>query len=287
MSAVVSRWFHRARFLLGHKLSLPFHYLFNRFPQYEFGLTSFHLSRIKAWEPALAGRRAVQISDLHLNRYLPRHDRALRTIAELRPDWIFVTGDLLDVPDGLPHLFHFLSRLRDVAPIYMTLGNHDHFSGVPVHTFSEMADRHKVTLLVNQATFVPLETGELAIVGLDDPSTHRADVGCIPDHVPNRFTVLLAHAPSVLDLLDESHAVHLAVCGHSHGGQWRVPRIKPFWLPPGCAGRTHGEYVRNRHRLYVNRGLGWTWLPIRINCTPEILIIDWENGENADPLPAE
>ena len=287
MTAVRSGWLSRARFLLGHKLSLPLHYLFNRFPQHEFGHASFHLSRIEARDGALAGCRAVQISDLHVDCYLPRHDRALQTIAELRPDWIFVTGDLLNISAGLPHLFRFLSRLREVAPVYMTLGNHDHFSGVPVHKFSELADRHKLTLLINQVTFVPLERGELAIVGLDDPCTHRADVRCIPEHVPNRFTVLLAHAPNVLDLLDESHAVHLVICGHSHGGQWQFPKIKPFWLPPGCAGRVHGEYVRDRHRLYVNRGLGWTFLPIRINCKPEILIIDWTDGDRTDTPPVE
>ncbi len=286
MSAVVSRWFYWARLRLGHTLSLPLHYVFNRVPEYEFGFTSFHLTRIEARDAALAGRRAVQISDLHLDRYLRRHDRALQTIAELRPDWIFITGDLLNLPEGLPHLFRFLAQLRALAPVYLTLGNHDHFSGVPVHAFTELADRHKITLLMNQATFVPLERGELAIVGLDDPVTYRADVSCIPDPVPNRFTVLLAHAPNVLDLLDESHAVHLVVCGHSHGGQWQVPRLKPFWLPPGCSGCIQGEYFRNGHRLYVNKGFGWSLLPIRINCSPEILIIDWKDGDHPVDQPA-
>ena len=277
---MIPRWYSRTRFRVGHTLTLPLYSLFNRFPRFEYGHSLFHLSKIECQHSSLAGRRAIQISDLHLDRYLPRHDLAVRAIADLSPDWIFVTGDLLNVPDGLPHLFRFLAQLRKVAPVYMTLGNHDHFSGVPVDLFGEMADRHKVALLMNQTAFVPLEAGELAIAGLDDPATERADVGCIPGSAPDRFTVLLGHAPNLLDLLNDTHAVHLALCGHSHGGQWTVPGVRPFWLPRGCKGRVHGEYLRNGHRLYVNKGLGWSFLPMRVNCRPEILTIDWTDGES-------
>jgi predicted MPP superfamily phosphohydrolase len=202
----------------------------------------------------------------------------LEEIAAMRPDWIFVTGDLLNVPEGLPHLFRFLANLRAVAQVYLTLGNHDHSSGVPVGHFLELADRHKLHLLMNQVVFVPVPSGELCIVGVDDPSTHRADVRCIPTAETGRFTVLLAHAPNILDALEEHHATDLILCGHSHGGQWRFKRIRPFWLPYGCRGRASGFYAADRHRLYVNRGLGWAILPIRLNCPPEITVIDWVEG---------
>jgi predicted MPP superfamily phosphohydrolase len=129
---------------------------------------------------------------------------------------------------------------------------------------------------MNQSVFVPLKSGELAIAGLDDPSLHRADLRCIPPAAPNRFTVLLAHAPNVLDLLDHSHPVDLVLCGHSHGGQWRLPYLPVFWLPYGCRGRANGHYYRNGHRLYVSRGLGWSMLPVRWSCPPEIVMIEWE-----------
>ncbi|HVG03007.1 MAG TPA: hypothetical protein VM842_08950, partial [Nitrospira sp.] len=67
----------------------------------------------------------------------------------------------------------------------------------------------------------------------------------------------------------------LTICGHSHAGQWRIPYVPTFWLPPGCQGRTHGLYCKNSHRLYVNRGLGWSALPVRLNCAPEIVVLDW------------
>lgn len=272
-------WHRRARIGLVHRLTLPLHRLFNLVPRYEFGLSAASLSRIECAYPPLAGRRAIQLSDLHLDRYQPRHDAVLGAIAGLRPDWIFVTGDLLNVPEGLPHLFRFLSGLRSLAPVFLTLGNHDHYSGVPVGRFIELADRYKLTLLINQAAFVRVESGELGIVGLDDPSLHRADLRCIPPSAPGRFTVMLAHAPNVFDHLDETHAVDLVLCGHSHGGQWRFPRVPPFWLPYGCSGWAGGHYHRNGRRLYVNRGLGWSVLPVRWSCPPEVLVIDWTDGK--------
>src|SRR5690606_13728141 len=107
----------------------------------------------------------------------PRHDHVLEVIADLAPDWIFVTGDLLTVPEGVPHLFRFLARLRQIGPVYLTLGNHDHYSGVPIARYQEYAARHDLELLMNETRVLPVDAngdrGELAIVGVDDPSLHR------------------------------------------------------------------------------------------------------------------
>jgi predicted MPP superfamily phosphohydrolase len=268
-------WRRRTQFALVHWAARPLHGTFKRLPRLEAGLARAEVSRIACLHAPLAGRRAVQISDLHLDRYHARHDHVLERIAALAPDWIFVTGDLLNTPDGLPHLFRFLGGLRSLAPVYLTLGNHDHYSGVSVSRFGDLADRHKLTLLVNHVTFAPVPGGELCVVGVDDPSTHRADLRCIPRRRPGRFTVLLAHAPNILDELDDRHATDLVLCGHSHGGQWRFSRLPLFWLPYGCNRRAAGLYERGGHRLYVNRGLGWALLPVRLNCPPEILVVDW------------
>ncbi|HEU5407152.1 MAG TPA: metallophosphoesterase [Nitrospira sp.] len=268
-------WPDRMRAFIGHCLGQPFYQLFSFVPQWEFGLSNFEITRHTQVHGPLAGRRAIHLTDLHVDRYCARHDGIVEAAQELRPDWIFITGDLLNVPEGLPHLFRFLDQLRAIAPLYMTLGNHDHYSGVPVSQFSELADQHKITLLVNQRAIVSTVNGELAIVGVDDPSLHRADLRCVPPRADSRFTLLLAHAPNILDYVEPHHAIDLILCGHSHGGQWKVPAIPTFWLPPGCNGRAAGWHESGPHRLYVNRGLGWSFLPFRLNCRPEIAVIEW------------
>ena len=275
MISRVRRWHRDLRLFVAHMAGLPIHRFYNLFPGVEFGLTPAEVTRIAChWTP-LAGRRAVHVTDLHLDRYLPRHHAAVEQIAALNPDWIFVTGDFLNVADGLPHLEKFLVELRALAPVYLTLGNHDHYSEIPVWRFADMADRNKLTLLVNQVAIQTVGPGDLCIVGLDDPTLHRADPSCIPPRPPDRFTLVLAHAPVVLDLLTEEHQTDLVLCGHTHGGQWHLPGIPPFWLPYGCQGRASGFFSRNGHHLYVNRGLGWSGLPFRYNCPPEILLIEW------------
>lgn len=268
-------WPDRARAFIGACLSEPLYRLFSLVPDWEFGLSSHEVSTLTYVHPAMAGRRAVHLSDLHLDRYQPRHELVIASVDDLRPDWIFITGDLLNVPEGMPHLFRFLARLREIAPVFITLGNHDHYSGVPVSTFAELADRHKITLLVNQSAFVTTDAGELVVVGVDDPSLHRADLTCLPPPASRRFTLLLAHAPNILDQMEAHHAVDLILCGHSHGGQWQLPWVPTLWLPPGCSGRIAGHHHSSTHRLYVNRGLGWSFLPFRLNCRPEIAVIDW------------
>ena len=273
----IASWPDRVRTYIGHTLSEPFYRFFRLFPHWELGLDRHEITHLSHIHALLAGHRAVHLSDLHVDRHQPRHDEVILAVRNLRPDWIFITGDLLNVPEGIPPLFRFLTGLREIAPVFMTLGNHDHYSGVPVSVYAELADRHKITLLVNQSTFVTAGTGELAIVGVDDPSLHRADLRCIPPAATHRFTLLLAHAPNILDMLDDSHAVDLILCGHSHGGQWQLPGVPTFWLPPGCRGRISGRHQHAGHRLYINRGLGWSFLPFRVNCRPEITLITWSN----------
>ena len=268
-------WPDHLRGFIGYLLSKPLYRFFSLVPQWEIGLSGHQVSSLNFVHPALAGRRAVHLTDLHLDQYHARHDLVVETIDELRPDWIFITGDLLNVPAGLPHLFRFLARLRDIAPVFATLGNHDHYSGVPVAQYAELADRHKITLLVNQCTIISTGVGELVIVGVDDPSLHRADLRCVPPPADHRFTLLLAHAPNILDYVESQHAIDLILCGHSHGGQWQVPGIPTFWLPPGCNGLVAGWHDSGKHKLYVNRGLGWSFLPFRWNCRPEIAVIEW------------
>src|SRR6185295_15200747 len=145
-------WHLRGLFRLLHILDRPIDRVLSRLPAWEFGLDSPEVNRITCRHEPLSGRRAVQLTDLHIEHYLPRHDRALEQIAGLSPDWIFVTGDLLNGPSGLHAAFRFLAGLRSLAPTFLTLGNHDHYSGVPVSQFCELADRHKLCLLVNQVT---------------------------------------------------------------------------------------------------------------------------------------
>jgi hypothetical protein len=66
------------------------------------------------------------------------------------------------------------------------------------------------------------------------------------------------------------------LAGHTHGGQVRIPFVRPFWLPEDSGNYLEGWYEKGGSKMYVNRGLGWTALPVRFLCRPEIDFITVE-----------
>ncbi|HEX5645359.1 MAG TPA: hypothetical protein VFX56_00195, partial [Nitrospira sp.] len=81
-------WPDRVRSCIGSCLSEPLYRAFSFVPHWEWGLSEHDVSVLTHTHPALAGRRAVHLTDLHLDRYHPRHDRIVETVSELHPDWI-------------------------------------------------------------------------------------------------------------------------------------------------------------------------------------------------------
>ena len=127
MIATVMRWQELARVWIGHWLSRPFHHLFNLIPGVEIGLSTTTMTRLPLTHAPLAGRRAVQLSDLHLDRYRPRHRTLIRAVAELKPDWIFITGDLVNIslPAEFVQAAVWLRQLGTPDWVTVIPGNHD------------------------------------------------------------------------------------------------------------------------------------------------------------------
>jgi len=110
------------------------------------------------------------------------------------------------------------------------------------------------------------------IAGLDDPSTGTPHLDTALKTVPQGPYVIAAfHAPAFFD--DIAGQVPLVLAGHTHGGQVRLPLVPVFWLPHGSGRFLEGWYAERGSRMYVSRGIGTTFLPIRFLCPPELAII--------------
>ena len=81
----IASWPDRVRTCIGHSLSEPFYRFFRLFPNWEIGLDSPKSRTTPTSLRPLAGRRAVHLSDLHVDRHQPRHDVVVLTVRELRP----------------------------------------------------------------------------------------------------------------------------------------------------------------------------------------------------------
>jgi uncharacterized protein len=221
-----------------------------------------------------AVRRPVvlaHISDLHSMGLGRREKALLSTLDREKPDLIVITGDSVPdhetgvTPEPVAEVFR---RLRAPLGIFSVLGNWENWRRVARDPAFHRAAG--VTLLVNEARRV---RDDLWVVGLDDAlSGDPADAPTAVAQVPKGVAgVVLMHSPEYFDRLPDTPLVVLA--GHTHGGQVRVPGLRPLWLPPGCGPYVEGWYRRGSLRLFVSRGVGTSILPARFWCRPELAVI--------------
>ena len=207
--------------------------------------------------------RLLHISDLHVERITPRERELLRITEELAPDIIVLTGDYLNlsrVYDTQAHAEarHLLARLSEIAPvpIYAITGSPpvDRTEIIP-----SIFDGLPITWLLDETDELHINGHVLQIAGLRCSRERRLDgprLQALLNGSSDRFTLLLYHSP---DLIPEAAAlgVDLYLCGHTHGGQIRLPLLgavitsSDFWKRYEM-----GRYEEKNTTLYVSRGLG-------------------------------
>lgn len=102
--------------------------------------------------------------------------------------------------------------------------------------------------------------------GFDDVDAALANA---PEGIPR---ILLAHEPDLFPELPQD--VDLTLSGHTHAGQIRLAG-RP-WVVPSRHGRryAYGAYRERAKQLVVSAGLGCSGPPVRLNCPPELTIVE-------------
>jgi uncharacterized protein len=132
-----------------------------------------------------------------------------------------------------------------------------------------------IHLLVNSSYRIQAEGFDLWLAGVDDLMEGRPDVPAALAAMPGdgALRILLAHNPDLM--LDPAlQQVDLALCGHVHGGQIRLPLVGS----PHTQGthlsrrRSSGWFQYGRAATYISRGLG-EGIRLRFNCRPEATLL--------------
>lgn len=222
----------------------------------------------------LDGLRIAHLSDLHLERIDDVERRAIEEVRRAGPDLICLTGDFVDDRKNLPFLVPYLMELCRGKRAYAVLGNHDYDERADPERLKLELRRAGVRVLMNEAVVERFRGEWVAVAGVDDPHTGRADVAAaLGGEAKSHFTLLLAHSPDVL--LDPAAAgAGLVLCGHTHGGQVRLPLIGPLLTNTRIGRRAAaGEGAIGGARFYVSRGLGASGLRLRLFCRPELALL--------------
>jgi predicted MPP superfamily phosphohydrolase len=230
--------------------------------------------------PARAGLRVAQLSDLHLGPLVPREAvRAAVDLAmSLRPDLVALTGDFVSRVDGgeLAALTAELSRFRAPLGVFACLGNHDHWTDAAA--VSDAVERAGVRLLRNASAAVDAGSARLYVAGVDDVWEEQDDLGRALAGVPEDGVVLLlAHEPDFADEAALDPRPRLQLSGHSHGGQVKlpgVPRVLPYLGRKYPEGLYQVDGPAGALSLYTTRGVGLVSPAVRLNCPPEVTLLE-------------
>jgi uncharacterized protein len=219
--------------------------------------------------------KAVQLSDIHAGTYMTpaQMNRYADRVTALRPDLFVITGDFVSNSIiFLPACVEAMASVRTTYGIFACLGNHENWYGRQDKIREEFS-RRGIRLLVNENVIINTPKGPFAVSGIDDLKTGKPDLaGTLSGLTSDIPTLLLSHHPEVFPRAAELN-VRLTLSGHWHGGQITIP------FPGRALSLAHlmtpypeGLFSRGSSHLYVSRGIGTTFMPIRLNASPEITI---------------
>lgn len=227
--------------------------------------------------------RLLHISDLHIERLTRREERLLQLVEETQPDIIVMTGDYLNIsyvddPQAQADVRRLLSRLSAPLGVYATLGSPtvDQRLLMPA-----LFDGLAIHLLRDEWRTIEAGPGRrLHLLGLDCSHDLENDGRCLADlmsRAPNDgVRILLYHSP---ELMPEASAqpIKLYLCGHTHGGQVRLPIFGALATSSQLGKRYEmGHYEEQGTHLFISRGVGLEGMSaprVRFLAPPEVTLV--------------
>ncbi|MEY9212364.1 metallophosphoesterase [Thermobifida halotolerans] len=238
------------------------------------------------------GRTVAVFSDLQTGMWFSNTgmvEKAVEEVVMERPAAALIGGDFVYSRDPAPAeqmdlVVELLAPLTTAGiPTFAVLGNHDYAVDAADEVIAGL-ESIGIRVLRNEAVPIPgTESGgtELYVVGLGPARLDRTDVeaalAAVPDDAPR---VVLMHNPTSFPRLPADSAP-LAVAGHTHCGQVAIP-FTPVWsyleltseervVTDGWAPSGYGA---SGNRLYVNCGIGFSLVPMRIAAPPQVVFFD-------------
>ncbi len=228
------------------------------------------------------GTKIVHLTDFHSKNFGEREKKVLEILDDINPDFVFITGDFIDHKtkdiDSCQEFWRELGN-KYQGKIFGVLGNHEYWNNDAGSEFlKSLLNESGVVVLDNKNEKIFQGDEYIYLIGVGDPHTgndnlEKAVTGVEKD-IPK---ILLAHSPDIVNNSEdiEKEKVDLILVGHTHGGQVKIPFLRPFWTPTENRGKyASGLFEINDTYLYVNRGIGTTVLPIRFNCSLEVTMIE-------------
>ena len=239
----------------------------------------------------------LHVSDLHMIPGQREKVDFVSGLADLAPDLVVNTGDNLSDAAAVPWVLDALGPLLS-RPGAFVFGTNDYWAPRPVNPLQYLTGAKRTPSYVDlpwqgmraafiehgwrDATHTRLEFKasdvRLAITGVDDPHHDLDDYAQVAG-APNAdadLAIGLLHAPyrRVLDQF-EADGYQLALAGHTHGGQIRLPGGRAIVTNADIdRERASGLHTYGSMWMEVSQGLGQSkYAPVRLFCPPAASLI--------------
>ena len=230
--------------------------------------------------------KVALLTDLHGSWYGKEQRELIKAIDKEAPDVVLLGGDIFDDNVSYRESEETVSILSQKYDCYYVTGNHEFWSE-DVDNILSIIRSYGVTVLSGEAVTVDIDGQQVQICGVDDPDGSfygGRNTGILKqleqiEEQRNKdlYNILLSHRPEYYEQYSR-YQYDLTLCGHAHGGQWRIPGIlNGLFAPnqglfPRYAG---GLYEYQGGAMVVSRGLDrWGIKLPRIFNRPELVIVE-------------
>ncbi len=240
---------------------------------------------------AFDGFHIAQISDIHIGPFMPVEDirKCVAMVNQLQPDLVALTGDFVTW-EGSPQraVVEALSALKAPYGIFGCLGNHEQWAGVS-NSITSLFSQQGTRILRLENASIESAGERLNLIGVDyqtrvpfgpprEGIVKQYLEGVEPLVLPGAVNILFSHNPNTFDRAAEL-GIDLSLAGHTHGGQVALEYISPDLSPARLiTPYVRGWFQKGNSQLYVNRGIGTIFSPVRFGSPPEITLYELKRG---------
>lgn len=230
------------------------------------------VTHLKIKDNRLKNLRIVFASDFHIKPYeAMRLSRIVKLINKQNPDIVLLGGDYVNGHKKgssfpIEKIAKSFSNINSKLGTFAVIGNHDGWQGKEEIIFALKSNGINVLFNSNKCF------ENFCIAGVDDLQTGNPNIQKAIEGI-DKPTILLTHTPDILPNVPEE--IVLTLAGHLHGGQVRLHKAL---IVPSVYGEkfANGFFNDKGKKIFTSKGLGTSILPIRFNCFPEIVVIDFE-----------
>ena len=217
---------------------------------------------------SFSGLKVIQFGDLHYSNY-DLLKEVVNAITKRNPDLILFTGDLLGNEDLAPKnrkkLVKELKKLNSTLGKYAVLGESDNDDAISILVYCGFKVLDDSNELIYNESNEPI-----MLVGLNTNNDSINYDKAFTNYNDTTYTITIFHKPDYIDEFVEVYPIDLALAGHSHLGEIRIPYLLNLASKDHASKYINSYYKINNTEFYITSGIGTDTYDVRINARPSI-----------------